>query len=121
MHCLLIEIVNQSCFLVVFLVFGLKVSANNLNRRFECWTKGIFAIACLGKNFVFHTETFEFREQRILKTGFLSSAKGVVQSESNLCPRLPVICRLYYQNYSWPKVHTKKVCFSNVNIHFFAY
>ena len=75
MHCLLIEIVNQSCFLVVFHVFGLKVSANSLNRRFECWTKGIFAIACLGRILVFHTETFEFREQRILKTGFFHLLK----------------------------------------------
>ena len=76
MHCLLIEIVNQSCFLVVLLVFGLKASAKNLNLRFECWTKGIFAIACLGKNLVFHTETFEFREQRILKTGFFIGSRS---------------------------------------------
>ena len=43
----------------------------------DCKTKRIFAIACLGKKLVFHTEICEFREYRILKIGLFHRVKDL--------------------------------------------
>ena len=40
-------------------------------------TKIVFAIDCLGKKLVFHTEICEFRENRILKIGLLHRVKDL--------------------------------------------
>ena len=44
--------------------------------QLECKANRIFAITCVGKNFVFHTEFFEFRDQRILKIGFFINLRS---------------------------------------------
>ena len=46
----------------------------------ECKTKRIFAIACLGKKLVFHTEICEFRKLRILKIGLFRRVKELSKS-----------------------------------------
>ena len=46
----------------------------------ECWTKNIFAIGCLGRKLVFHTETFEFRVLGILKIGLFHRVKELSKS-----------------------------------------
>ena len=48
----------------------------------ECKTKRIFAIACLGKKFVFHTEICYYLLNNFNNKSF-SSGQGVVQSEPN--------------------------------------
>ena len=40
----------------------------------------IFAIACLGKKLVFHTEICEFRKYRILKIGLFRRVKELSKS-----------------------------------------
>ena len=42
--------------------------------------KRFFAIACLGKKLVFHTEICEFREKRILKIGLFHGVKELSKS-----------------------------------------
>ena len=44
-------------------------------------TKRIFAIACLGKKSVFHTEICEFRKLRILKIGLFRRVKELSKSD----------------------------------------
>ena len=46
----------------------------------EAKTKRIFAIACLGKKLVFHTEICEFRKLRILKIGLFRRVKELSKS-----------------------------------------
>ena len=46
----------------------------------ESKTKKNFAIACLGKKSVFHTEIFEFRYYRILKIGIFHRVKKLFKS-----------------------------------------
>ena len=46
----------------------------------EAKTKIIFAIACLGKKLVFHTEICEFRKKRILKIGLFRRVKELSKS-----------------------------------------
>ena len=43
-------------------------------------TKRVFAIDCLGKKLVFHTEICEFREYRILKIGLFHRVKDFSKS-----------------------------------------
>ena len=43
-------------------------------------TTRIFAIACLGKKLVFHTEICEFRKYRILKIGLFRRVKELSKS-----------------------------------------
>ena len=45
----------------------------------ECKTKGIFAIACLGKKLVFHTEICYYFEYIILKIGLFDRVKDLLK------------------------------------------
>ena len=47
----------------------------------ESTTKRIFAIACLGKKLVFHTELFEFLEKGILNIGLFHRVKELSKSD----------------------------------------
>ena len=46
-------------------------------------TKRIFAIACVGKNLVFHTELCDFFEFLNFKNRSFSTGQGVVQIKPN--------------------------------------
>ena len=64
----------------------------------DCKTKEIFAIACLGKKLVFHTEICEFRNLRISRLANFKNRsflldQGVVQMESDLVWSIPRVGR----------------------------
>ena len=60
----------------------------------KCRTKN-FAIACLGKELVFHTKIFEFRENRILKIGLFHRVKKLCKSnQPNLAWSIPSVGRV---------------------------
>ena len=46
----------------------------------DCKTKRIFAIVCLGKKLVFHTEICELRKKRISKIGLFHRVKELFKS-----------------------------------------
>ena len=56
----------------------------------ECKTERIFAIACLGKKLVFHTESCEFREWRILKIVLFYRVKKLFKSIQTRYGAFPV-------------------------------
>ena len=49
----------------------------------ECKTKRIFAVACLGKKLVFHTEICEYFEYLISKIGLFHRVKELFKSNQN--------------------------------------
>ena len=55
----------------------------------ECKTKRIFAIACVGKKLVFHTEICFYLKKNNFKNRSVSSGQGVVQSEPNWVWSIP--------------------------------
>ena len=73
--------------LKIGLFCGVKELSKSIQTRYvvspvylEAKTKRYFAIACLGKKLVFHTEICEFRKQRILKIGLFGRVKELSKS-----------------------------------------
>ena len=56
----------------------------------QCSTKGNFAIACLAKKLVFHTEICKFREKRSLTIRFFQRVKELSKSSQSQYEVLPV-------------------------------
>ena len=60
----------------------------------ESKTERIFAIACLGKKLVFHTEMCNYFEYLIFKYSIFLSGQGVVQIEPNSVLSIPWVLRV---------------------------
>ena len=87
----------------------------------ESRTKRIFAIACLGKKFVFQSEISSYSLILFLKNIEILSGQGVVQIKPNSLWSIPCVPRVYNKKnfcYSLPR---KKVRISIGNIQLFAY
>ena len=86
----------------------------------EPTTKRIFAIACLGKKLVFHTEILRISQITNFKNRSFSSGHGVVQIKPNSVWSIPCVTGVKYKKnfcYSLPR---KKVSFSYGNFANFA-
>ena len=75
----------------------------------------------LEKKFVFQSEISTFSLILISKNSEIFSGQGIVQSEPNWYPRLPVTFRLQCEKNGTPKFPRKKIRFSIGNIDLFAY
>ena len=79
----------------------------------ESETKTIFSIDCLGKKFVFSIGNIDLFAYSIFKNIEILSGQGVVQSEPNWYPRLPVLFRLLCKKNGPPNFPRKKFVFQS--------